>query len=131
MMGMSTVWDLPENPAGVPEKSLEIQINQNFVAGLRFSRDGERLAVAHSDGMGIWDAHTGELLQKFPHPGSVLSAAFSPDEQRLLTAGGDGLARLFYLDVDELLGLVRDRLTRDLTPDECQKYLHMQQCPSD
>ncbi|MEJ2711145.1 MAG: BTAD domain-containing putative transcriptional regulator, partial [Anaerolineales bacterium] len=131
MMGMSTVWDLPENPAGVPEKSLEIQINQNFVAGLQFSQNGDRLAIAHSDGMGIWDAHTGELLQKFPHPGSVLSAAFSPDEQRLLTAGGDGLARLFYLNVDELLGLVRDRLTRDLTPDECQKYLHMQQCPSD
>jgi WD40 repeat protein/DNA-binding SARP family transcriptional activator len=129
--GMATIWDLPEDPTGNPQKSLQIQIAQNFVVLPRFSSDGNRLAVAHSDGMGIWNAHTGELLERLPHPGSVFDVAFSPDGKRILTAGGDGLARLFYLDVDDLLNVVRTRLTRDLTQDECQNYLHMDQCPTE
>lgn len=128
-MGMATIWDLPDDPGDFPEKSLQIQASQDWVQGPRFSRDGDFLAVPHSDGMGIWDAHTGEFLGNFPHPGSVTTAVFSPDGQQLFTGGSDGLARLFYLDIDELLSRVRSRLTRTLTSEECQKYLHVETCP--
>ena len=129
--GMATIWDLPEDPTRIPEKSLQIQISQDFVVLPRFSSDGNQLAVAHSDGMGIWNAHTGELLERLPHPGGVFAVAYSPDGKRILTAGGDGLARLFYLDVDDLLSVVRTRLTRELTQDECQKYMHMDKCTTE
>jgi WD40 repeat protein/DNA-binding SARP family transcriptional activator len=126
--GMASIWALPQDSTGIPQKSLQIQVSQDFVTLPRFSSDGNQLAVAHSDGMGIWNAHTGELLERLPHPGSVFAAEYSPDGKRILTAGGDGLARLFYLDMDDLLSVVRTRLTRDLTPDECQKYMHMDTC---
>ncbi|MBL8765097.1 MAG: hypothetical protein JNM07_12595, partial [Phycisphaerae bacterium] len=41
----------------------------------------------------VWDAATGrELLKLEGHAGWVLSAAFSPDGARLVTASGDGTA---------------------------------------
>jgi len=33
------------------------------------------------------------------------------------------------LDDNELLKLVRSRITRTLTPQECQQYLHSEHCP--
>jgi WD40 repeat protein len=56
-------------------------------------------------------------------------SAFSPDGTRLVTAGRDGTARVYLLDVDELVRLAASRLTRWFTLDECRQYLHVEQCP--
>jgi hypothetical protein len=34
------------------------------------------------------------------------------------------------LHLDDLLDIARDKLTRDLTADECRRYLHVDRCPS-
>ena len=34
------------------------------------------------------------------------------------------------IDVDELLRIARSRLTRPLTEEECQTYLHVDVCPA-
>ena len=125
----ATVWRLPDNAAGTPTELFAIQTSRAFVSKMSFSPDGTQLAVPHMGGMGIWDASTGEFLQTFPHPGSVMEVVYSPDGKRLATAGFDGFARLFILDVDELIALAKSRLTRTLTDAECQKYLHMAACP--
>ena len=47
----------------------------------------------------------------------------------LASVGDDGLVRVWALDLDELIAIATDRLTRTLTEDECRQYLHVERCP--
>jgi hypothetical protein len=47
----------------------------------------------------------------------------------IATASGDGTARIYLLRVEELIALAKSRVTRAFTSQECQKYLHVDQCP--
>ncbi|MCK4976844.1 MAG: WD40 repeat domain-containing protein, partial [Anaerolineales bacterium] len=131
--GRIIVWDLPADPTGTPEELYTNQISSDggWIAKLSFSPDGTQLAVPGIDGMGLYDANTGEFLGTFPHPSSVIETAYSPDGKRLATAGQDGAGRLFILDADELMALAKSRLTRGLTTEECQTYLHQDECPKE
>jgi hypothetical protein len=40
----------------------------------------------------------------------------------------DGTIRLYLLDIMDLAELAQARLTRSLTLEECQKYLHLATC---
>ena len=42
----------------------------------------------------------------------------------------DGLVRVWALDLDELIAIATDRLTRTLTEDECRQFLHVERCPT-
>jgi WD40 repeat protein len=77
------------------------------VSSAAFSTDGTRIVTA-SDQMHhvsdkwinghtarIWDARTAKEIATLPHPASVLSAAFSPDGRRVVTAAWDGTARIW------------------------------------
>jgi hypothetical protein len=55
--------------------------------------------------------------------------AFSPDGKHLATTDM-GTVRIYVLPIEELVALARLRLTRTWTPEECQRYLHLDQCPS-
>ena len=55
--------------------------------------------------------------------------AFHPDGERLATSSLDGMVRVYALDVQDLMELARQRLTRTLMLDECQRYLHVLACP--
>jgi WD40 repeat protein len=73
----------------------------------QFSPNGRLVATAGPGGTAyLWDASTGAQLHAMPASGpdtgllaagarSVISVRFSPDGARLLTAGGDGSARVF------------------------------------
>ncbi len=56
--------------------------------------------------------------------------SFRPDAKRLATVGVDGTVRRYSLDIEGLMALARKRVSRSLSPEECQKYLHQEQCPS-
>jgi WD40 repeat protein len=53
---------------------------------------------------------------------------FSPDGSMLASAGFDGVARVWALDVDDLLGISETKVTRELTDLECQRYLRGADC---
>jgi hypothetical protein len=38
---------------------------------------------------------------------------------------------MFLLDPVDLVALAKTRVTRALTIEECQKYLHVEQCPKE
>jgi WD40 repeat protein len=100
--------------------------------GAAFSPDGQLIGTVGRDGVTkLWDASNGQVLLTLagPGPGEGLSGlAFSPDG-RFLATGGDLAVRSYMVHIDDLVSLVRSRLTRSLTRGECQQYLHQEQCP--
>jgi len=125
-VGVISVQDLNSG-----EFILELGIHPPQVNDLAFSPDGKRLATASIDGtVKIWDAISRrELLTLSSPTGLILRVAFSPDGRRLASLADDGTLRVYAIQIDDLLALARSRLTRSLTTEECQQYLHVDQCP--
>lgn len=105
--------------------------HNSSVLRLAFNPDGTRLASGSSDGtVKLWDPISGqELLSIFIHSLGVSDVEFSPDGKKLYASVRDGTTRVFQLEIDELIKVARGRLTRSLTIEECQRYLHLEQCP--
>ena len=77
----------------------------------------------------VWDvASSQELLTLTDHDIGVGGLAFSPDGCHLAVGGGNGTVRIYVLPIEELIALARARLTRSLTDEECQHYLHVETC---
>lgn len=98
---------------------------------ITYSHDGTRLATAHigEAAAKIWDAATGkQLLTLYGDPSGVQSVDFSPDGSRLALASNNDV-RIYLLRIGDLVELAKTRVTRSLTTEECNKYLHLDSCP--
>jgi WD40 repeat protein/DNA-binding SARP family transcriptional activator len=93
--------------------------------------DGATVATAGTDRtVRLWaPANGNERLTLQGHEQEVTDIAFSDDGTKLVTAGLDGVARVWALDLDDLIAIAEDKLTRGFTEAECREYLHMNACP--
>ena len=102
-----------------------------------FSPNRKFVVTASQDSTArVWSASTGQSLAILRgHADWVYSAAFSPDGQSVITASQDGTARIYACEVcgsiEDLLTLAHTRITRELTCQERQMYLHQNViCPT-
>ena len=56
------------------------------------------------------------------HRGAVVDVAFGPDGTKLASASTDGVVRVWALDLDQLVLLAEQSVTRGLTSEECSRY---------
>jgi len=101
--------------------------------GVAFSPDGKWIG-ASSGGREtkIWDFETGQEVVALPGSDAL---QFTPDGAHLVVmrredfALGNDMVQVYALRLEELVALAKSRLTRSLTIEECQQYLHLEQCP--
>jgi len=97
------------------------------------SPDGTTLATLDTDGIArLWNLTDGELTQTIPVVSRGLGVnegalRFAPNGRHILVTDA-GMLMVHTTDVAELLEVARSRVTRALTPEECERYL--QECPA-
>jgi eukaryotic-like serine/threonine-protein kinase len=116
---------------------VQLALIPRVLANLAFDPSGTRLAVSSFLGLGglaVFDGSTGKLLftlqpeSRLGRSPFAFRVGFSGDGKSVLTTG-DGTVRRYPLDVHELLGIARQRVTRELTADECSRYFGSPECP--
>ena len=124
--GTVKIWN-----ASTGKELLTLTGHTGNVYGVAFSPDGKTIASASGDKTAkVWDTQTGKQYLTLHAPYGLTSVAFSPDGSQLAVASRDGIARIYLLRIEELIALARQRITRTLTNEECQQYLHVEQCPA-
>jgi len=103
--------------------------------GVAFSSDGHELITSSVDRtVKVWilpkpGQEIPIPLTLYSNTGAVYRVASSPDNSRIVSVGRDHVVRVYELNIDTLIDIAKSRLTRTLTTEECQKYLHLDACP--
>jgi WD domain, G-beta repeat len=124
--GTAKVWD-----AASGTEFFSLTGHTSVIEDVAFSLNSKRIATASRDGTArVWDATSSrELFGIARYPWVTLTVAFNPAAPRLAVSSQDGKVYIYTLDVDELITIARKSVSRSLTAEECQIYLHQDRCP--
>ena len=105
-----------------PEDSLIFRPDgDDIIWRVAINADGV-LATTSADSLRLWDVFAGDLMAE-PYVGTAFPpvSTFGPGGDYLLY--GDTVIRTFHFDPEPLIELAETRVTRELTPEECERYL--------
>ncbi len=133
--GTLSLFDVPTLRDGGSEEQALIWSTTAHVANIphvKYTPDGAAIVTAGvRDGrVRVWDAGSGERITEL-----VTDRQKTPwidihsDGGHLIALGADDTVRVYTLDIDELIQIAKDRVTRSFTEDECRAYLHLETCP--
>jgi WD40 repeat protein len=125
--GLGKVWDSANG-----KLVITLSGHTSTLKDFAFSPDGTQITTAGYDGtLKVWDAHSGTQLQTlYGDGGGFWMLAYTHDGKRLVAATDSGLIRTYVMDIDQLIALAKAELTRQLSEQECQQYLHTKDCPA-
>jgi WD40 repeat protein/transcriptional regulator with XRE-family HTH domain len=126
-LGTTRIWD-----TFTGEEVLVLRGHTGSVVSVAFGPDGSQIATASVDGTAkVWDAVTGTNVLTLPVDSQGAGGiSFRPDGKQLAVGAVSG-TYIFVLPIDDLVELAKSRLTRSLTIEECQQYLHLETCPNE
>jgi WD40 repeat protein len=123
--GTAKIWDLETG-----QELYTLSGPSASVWGIAFSPDGKLIATGSNDlTLRLWDAMTGEELLTLPIPDLSFQLFFTPDQTRLVVQTLSE-THVYLPQVEDLLALAKSRVSRTLTTEECQRYLHVEACPT-
>lgn len=116
--GRTIAWDV-EHDVVVHE----LVGHRGWVQDVTHSPDGTTIATGGWDGdIRLWDAATGAQVLHFTGHHLVHRIRFHPTRPWLALATLPGHTHVWTLDTDELLDIAAARVTRDLRPDEHERF---------
>jgi WD40 repeat protein/DNA-binding SARP family transcriptional activator/tRNA A-37 threonylcarbamoyl transferase component Bud32 len=106
--------------------SVSHELPVDIVLSVDFSTDSTRYLTQDLKGfVTVWDVESGEQLHAIPGGTSQTWAArFMDNPNHIAVARHNGTILIMTTDLQELMEIARDRVTRTLTDEECQTYLH-------
>lgn len=106
-------------------------VHETGVRATAMSGDRRLIATAGADGMvRIWSSEDGTLVHEAALGESVIQGVGFVDESHVAVTPINGGLQVITTDIDELLAIVRNTLTRGFTDVECGKYNFEGGCPS-
>lgn len=88
--GLATVWDIEDSEA------INTVEHNRAISSVSFTPDGQRVAiVVPGSGVSLWWARSGRTIGRLAWTSNVRTARFSPDSTWILTASGQGPARIW------------------------------------
>lgn len=101
----------------------DVDSNATFIDPIVLSLDASLVGtVGRDEPVRVWDGVTGDPVAVFPVKTPDASAAFHPTEPWVYIADGNTVT-VHTLDVDELVELAYNDVTRELTEAECRQFL--------
>ena len=71
----------------------------------------------------LWEVESGQIQRRIGRALGTLTVAFVNGGEEIRTASAEGIVRGYVLDPIALLEIARGRVERDITEEECQRYL--------
>ncbi len=112
--GLVRVWD---------RRTGEVGETLAETAGTSVAATGGSLAFTDGDAVVVRDLDSGGLRFEVRYEADPARVRFSPDGRHLVTVLRDAPVHLHVVDIDDLLDLAGDRVTRALTEEECVEFL--------